>query len=171
MNETDFRGNVWGSVFLRVKIKMASETLRIEIRKLQEEDIEPLSRIEAESFSMPWSPQDFRDLLDRDYCIYLVALAEGEVAGCCGMTNLCQEGNIDNVVVAERFRNRGIARAMLEELIRMGGESGITAFTLEVRVSNAAAIRLYERLGFVSEGIRPRFYEKPTEDAMIMWKR
>lgn len=162
---------VWYSVFLRVKIKMASEILRMEIRQLQEEDIEPLSRIEAESFSMPWSPQDFRDLLDRDYCIYLVALAEGEVAGCCGMTNICREGNIDNVVVAERFRNRGVARAMLEELIRMGGEAGITAFTLEVRVSNAAAIHLYERLGFVSEGIRPGFYEKPTEDAMIMWKR
>ena len=159
------------SAFLRVKVKMSDETVRIEIRKLQEEDIEPLSRIEEESFSMPWSPQDFRSLLDRDYCIYLVALAEGEVAGCCGMTNICQEGNIDNVVVAERFRNRGIARAMLEELIGMGREAGITAFTLEVRVSNAAAIHLYEKLGFVSEGIRPRFYEKPTEDAAIMWKR
>lgn len=161
----------FSSVSLRVKIKMSSEALRIEIRKLQEEDIAPLSRIEAESFSMPWSPRDFRDLLDRDYCLYLVALADGEVAGCCGMTNICQEGNIDNVVVAERFRNRGIARTMLEELLRMGGEAGVTAFTLEVRVSNAAAIHLYEKLGFVSEGIRPHFYEKPTEDAMIMWKR
>ncbi len=150
---------------------MSRETLQIEIRNLREEDIVPLSRIEAESFSMPWSPQDFRDLLDRDYCTYLVALVEDEVAGCCGMTNLCQEGNIDNVVVAEQFRNRGIARAMLEELLRVGEEAGITAFTLEVRVSNTAAIRLYEKLGFVSEGIRPRFYEKPTEDAMIMWRR
>ncbi|MDE7046332.1 MAG: ribosomal protein S18-alanine N-acetyltransferase, partial [Acetatifactor sp.] len=101
----------------------------------------------------------------------LVALADGEVAGCCGMTNICQEGNIDNVVVAERFRNRGIACAMLKSLIAAGEEAGITAFTLEVRVSNAAAIHLYEKLGFVSEGIRPRFYEKPTEDARIMWKR
>lgn len=159
------------SVPLRVRGKMRGETLRIEIRKLQENDIEPLSRIEAESFSMPWSPRDFRELLDRDYCTYLVALVEGEVAGCCGMTNICQEGNIDNVVVAEQFRNHGIARTMLEELIRMGGEAGVTAFTLEVRVSNAAAIHLYEKLGFVSEGIRPRFYEKPTEDAMIMWRR
>lgn len=150
---------------------MSSEALRIEIRKLQEEDIEPLSRIEAETFSMPWSAQDFRDLLNRDYCTYLVALAEGKVAGCCGMTTICGEGNIDNVVVAEPFRNRGIAQTMLEELMRMGGEAGVTAYTLEVRVSNMAAIHLYEKLGFVSEGIRPRFYEKPTEDAMIMWKR
>lgn len=150
---------------------MSKETLQIEIRNLREEDIVPLSRIEAESFSMPWSPQDFRDLLNRDYCIYLVALVDDEVAGCCGMTNLCREGNIDNVVVAEQFRNQGIARALLEELLRVGGEAGITAFTLEVRVSNAAAIHLYEKLGFVSEGIRPRFYEKPTEDAIIMWRR
>ena len=134
-----------------------SEGMNIEIRALREEDIEPLSLIEAESFSMPWSPKDFQELLTRDYCIYLTALADGEVAGCCGMTNLCQEGNIDNVVVAERFRNRGIAHAMLERLIAAGEEAGITAFTLEVRVSNRA--------------IRPRFYEKPTEDASIMWRR
>ena len=150
---------------------MPNTTLQIEIRKLQEEDIEPLSRIESESFSMPWSPQDFRDLLTRDYCTYLVALVDGTVAGCCGMTSICQEGNIDNVVVAERFRNQGIACSMLSKLIRLGEEAGITAFTLEVRVSNGAAIHLYEKLGFVSEGIRPRFYEKPTEDANIMWRR
>jgi hydroxylamine reductase (hybrid-cluster protein) len=60
---------------------------------------------------------------------------------------------------------------MLEELLRLGAERGITAYTLEVRVSNAPAIRLYEKFGFVSEGIRPGFYEKPTEDAMIMWRR
>ena len=148
-----------------------NELLNIEIRELREEDIEALSRIESESFSMPWSAKDFRDLLTREYCMYLTALAEGEVAGCCGMTNLCGEGNIDNVVVAERFRNKGIAGAMLRELIAKGEKAGITAFTLEVRVSNAAAIHMYEKLGFLSEGIRPKFYEKPVEDALIMWRR
>lgn len=143
----------------------------IEIRQLREEDIGPLSRIEAEAFSMPWSPEDFHDLLKRDYCMYLVALADGEVAGCCGLRNICQEGNIDNVVVAERFRNKGIACAMLKELLARGERAGITAFTLEVRVSNAAAIHLYKKLGFASVGIRPHFYEKPTEDAEIMWRR
>jgi ribosomal-protein-alanine N-acetyltransferase len=148
-----------------------NELLNIEIRELREEDIEALSRIESESFSMPWSAKDFRDLLTREYCMYLTALAEGEVAGCCGMTNLCGEGNIDNVVVAERFRNKGIAGAMLRELIAKGEKAGITAFTLEVRVSNAAAVHVYEKLGFLSEGIRPKFYEKPVEDALIMWRR
>lgn len=147
------------------------DSIQIEIRELCEEHIEPLSRIESEAFSMPWSPKDFRELLTRDYCMYLVALADGEVVGCCGMTNICQEGNIDNVVVAERFRNRGIAGAMLKELIARGEAAGIKAYTLEVRVSNAAAIHLYEKLGFVSEGIRPNFYERPAEDANIMWRR
>ncbi|MCM1027547.1 MAG: ribosomal protein S18-alanine N-acetyltransferase [Roseburia sp.] len=146
-------------------------SMNIVIRKLQGGDVAGLAEIEAESFSMPWSEQAFRELLSRDYCRYVVALADGELAGCCGFTNLCGEANIDNVVVAPRFRGRGIAQAMLEELIRRGEEEGVAAFTLEVRVSNAAAIHIYEKFGFVSEGIRPDFYEKPREDANIMWRR
>ena len=141
------------------------------IRKLTEEDVEPLSAIESACFSMPWSAEDFAALLTRDYCVYYVAEVDGEVAGCCGMTNICNEGNIDNVVVAEKFRGQGIATALLERLLEEGDSLGVTAYTLEVRVSNASAIHVYEKLGFVSEGIRPNFYEKPTEDANIMWKR
>lgn len=141
------------------------------IRKLTEEDVEPLSAIESASFSMPWSAEDFAALLTRDYCVYYVAEVDGEVAGCCGMTNICNEGNIDNVVVAEKFRGQGIATALLERLLEEGDSLGVTAYTLEVRVSNTPAIHVYEKLGFVSEGIRPNFYEKPTEDANIMWKR
>lgn len=148
-----------------------NKTVRMEIRELRDEDIEALSCIESEAFSMPWSANDFRDLLTRDYCTYLVAAAEGETIGCCGMTVLCGEGNIDNVVVAKRFRNQGIASAMLKELLSRGEAAGIKDFTLEVRVSNKAAIHIYEKLGFVSEGIRPRFYERPVEDANIMWRR
>ncbi len=141
------------------------------IRELQDKDIEILSRIEAASFSMPWSAEDFTNLLKHDYCLYLVAEFDGTVAGCCGMTISCNEGNIDNVVVAEEFRGRGIAGELLQELIARGGMQGVEAYTLEVRVSNSAAIHIYEKLGFVSEGIRPDFYEKPVEDAMIMWRR
>lgn len=141
------------------------------IRPLQESDVEPLSIIEAESFSMPWSAKDFADLLKRDYCVYLVAEVEGEVVGCLGMTDICHEGNIDNVVVAERFRGRGIATQLMEALFTEGEKRGVEAYTLEVRVSNAAAIHLYEKMGFVSEGVRPGFYERPVEDALIMWRR
>lgn len=145
--------------------------MEITIRKLQENDIEALSRIEAASFSMPWSADAFRDLLLRPYCTYLVAVAEGKVIGCCGYTDICNEANIDNVVVDPAYRNRGVGKAMMSELLKTGRAAGVKAYTLEVRVSNHTAIHLYENFGFRSEGIRPKFYEKPIEDASIMWLR
>lgn len=75
------------------------------------------------------------------------------------------------MVVAPEARRRGVATGLLTYLLAEGDRAGLTAYTLEVRVSNEAAVHLYEKLGFVSEGIRPGFYEKPVEDAMIMWKR
>ena len=145
--------------------------MELEIRRLQDADVEALSIIEQESFSMPWSAQDFRDLLSRDYCLYMVAVTDGQVVGCAGLTESFGEGNIDNVVIAGAYRSRGIGKRLLAELLQEGEKQGIEAFTLEVRVSNAAAIHVYESLGFVSEGIRPHFYERPVEDAMIMWRR
>lgn len=120
---------------------------------------------------MPWSPKDFEELVEAPGTLYLVAEADGETAGCCGVTDISGEGDINNVVVAAKFRNRGIAQALLRELLRQGEEMGIGDFTLEVRVGNAAAIHVYEKLGFVSEGVRPGFYDKPKEDAVIMWRR
>lgn len=145
--------------------------MEIVVRKLREGDIPQLARIEAESFSMPWSADAFRELLDRPYCTYFVALADGKIAGCCGYTDICHEANIDNVVVAPGYRNLGIAQALMQRLMEHGQTSGIEAYTLEVRVSNLTAIHIYEKFGFKSEGIRPGFYEKPVEDAVIMWRR
>lgn len=145
--------------------------MHLTIRDFREADAEPLSMIEAASFSMPWSAQAFADLLKHEYCLYLVAEADGRVAGCAGMTILCNEGNIDNVVVSEGDRGQGIAQKLLLELFRRGEERGVGSYTLEVRESNLAAIHIYEKLGFQTEGIRPNFYEKPTENALIMWKR
>lgn len=145
--------------------------MEISVRKLEQRDVEPLAKIESDSFSMPWSAKDFADLLSRSYCNYLVAEVDGQVVGSCGMTVICNEGNIDNVVVAEPFRGHGVAQKLMQELLAQGEAQGVEAFTLEVRVSNAPAIHVYEKMGFVSEGIRPRFYERPTEDAMIMWRR
>lgn len=141
------------------------------IRPMQAEDIEWVSQIEAQCFTMPWSANAYSKVLEDAKSLYLVAVSEGQVVGMCGVTNILGEGDINNVAVKENFRGRGIAYAMLEELLRRGEADGIEAFTLEVRVSNATAIHVYEKLGFVSEGIRPRFYEKPVEDAMIMWRR
>lgn len=145
--------------------------MEICIRRLKAEDAEPLSRIEEQEFSMPWSAGDFSALTSRENCLYLVAEAEGRVIGSCGMTFGFGEGNIDNVVVQRDFQNQGIAQRLLEELFIQGQQIGVEAYTLEVRVTNARAIHVYEKLGFMPEGVRPRFYERPTEDALIMWRR
>ena len=141
------------------------------IRPMEQGDIERVSCIEAECFSMPWSADAYRKALEDDKCLYLVASLDGTVVGMCGVMNILGEGDINNVAVTASERGQGIAFAMLSELIGRGEERGIADFTLEVRISNQAAIHTYEKLGFVSEGIRPKFYEKPMEDAMIMWRR
>ncbi len=143
----------------------------VRICEFRKEYVEAVSEIARSVFTLPWSAKDFELLLEDKNTLYLVALQEEKVVGCCGVMNILGEGDINNVMVAEAYRRQGIAYAMLKELLKRGEQMGIVDFTLEVRVSNAPAIHVYEKLGFVSEGIRPRFYEKPVEDAMIMWKR
>ena len=80
------------------------------------------------------------------------------------------EADITNVSVDAASRRDGVGESMLQELMRRGEQKGIKAFTLEVRESNLAAISLYQKLGFVSAGIRKNFYDAPKENAVIMWK-
>ena len=143
----------------------------IKIRKIEERDAEALGALAKEIFTMPWSVKAFADLVSDKNSLFLVAEEDGQIIGGCGLTHIMDEGDIHNVMVAPDYRGRGVAVMMLENLLDEGSTEGIREFTLEVRVSNAAAIHVYEKLGFVSEGIRPRFYEEPVEDAMIMWKR
>lgn len=145
--------------------------MEVIIRELTAEDAEAVSQIEKEAFSMPWSVQDFLEMTEADYAHYYVAQADGEIAGCCGVRNLAGEGEITNVVVAQKFRGKGIGRKLMEYMLEEAASFGIGDCTLEVRAGNFPAIRLYESLGFQGEGIRPDFYEKPREDALIMWKR
>lgn len=143
----------------------------ITIRFMEERDIKAVAAIEKHIFSMPWSKQAFYDMLQNDKALYFVAEEEGVIAGYCGVFCIVGEGDIMNVAVVRERRGRGIASAMLHELLKQAADRGITEFTLEVRAGNTPAIHLYERLGFAIEGIRKNFYEKPTEDALIMWKR
>lgn len=143
----------------------------IRYRQMTPEDVPVISKLEEEVFSMPWSPEDFRQMIEKEDARYYVAEEDGELLGGCGVLLIVGEGNITNVVIKPEARNRGIGTGLLQYLIEEGYREGLNAFTLEVRVSNQAAIHVYEKVGFVSEGVRPHFYEKPTEDALIMWKR
>ena len=93
------------------------------------------------------------------------------IVGICGVKKIFEEGEISNVAVRPGFRGRGISRRMLETLLQEARDDGVEDFTLEVRAGNDVAIRLYESLGFLTEGVRPHFYDKPVEDGLIMWLR
>ena len=141
------------------------------VRQMEEADLGSVARIEASIFSKPWSEEGFRDSLRIPNTVYLVAEQDGSIAGYIGMLCVLDEGEITNVAVAEGFRRQGIGERLLSSLLQAGRKKGVDSFTLEVRESNSSARRLYRKLGFQEEGIRRNFYEKPTEDAILMWKR
>ncbi|MBQ3104945.1 MAG: ribosomal protein S18-alanine N-acetyltransferase [Lachnospiraceae bacterium] len=145
--------------------------MNLQIRPLTEREVDAVCLLEQEAFSMPWHRESFLEMIEKKDACYLVAVADGQIAASCGLRHILGEGEITNVVVAPAFQRRGIAYSMIRELMRRGRQMGAGSFTLEVRQSNHAAIGLYEKLGFVTEGIRRNFYEKPREDALIMWKR
>ena len=135
---------------------------------MQQQDVVQAAALEAQIFSQPWSEQAFSDALKLTHTVFLVAEEGGRVAGYIGMYLSLEEGEITNVAVAPKIRRRGIADALLTEIKREAAECGVTSLVLEVRVSNQNAIRLYEKHGFVSCGVRKGFYEQPKEDAFLM---
>lgn len=142
----------------------------LRIRLMKEEDLEAVCRIEKEAFSMPWTEKGFADALTLPHALFLTAEVQGQAVGYCGFYQSLEEAEITNVAVKAEFRGRGIADQMLKELMCLGKERGVLSYMLEVRISNAPAIHVYESLGFEKQGIRKRFYEKPVEDAVIMWR-
>jgi len=141
------------------------------IREMTWNDLDTVSVLENEIFSVPWSKGGFAEALARPDTLYLVAAINGRLVGYCGYLQVLDEADITNVAVEKYYRGQGVAIRMLNSLLNYGKQQGIRAFTLEVRKSNKAAIHLYEKLGFIAAGMRKNFYEKPTEDAVIMWKR
>lgn len=143
----------------------------MQIRKMTTDDLDQVAELEEKNFSMPWHKASFAEILNNPAALYMVAEQDGKIIGTCGIITALDEGDICNVVTDENFRGQGVAYALVSKVMeRAFEEFGTTNFTLEVRVGNASAIALYEKLGFKSAGVRPKFYEKPVEDALIMWK-
>jgi ribosomal-protein-alanine N-acetyltransferase len=138
------------------------------IRPLGYSDLPQVIAIERRAFPTPWSLAMFVLELSKPSGICLAALESGQLAGYLVCARYADVWHLMNIAVDPSARRRGIARAMLAEMLRRGGPDD--AYTLEVRTSNAAAIALYERFGFRSAGMRPRYYHDTGEDAMIMWR-
>lgn len=141
------------------------------IRIMENKDIPYVVDLEKECFSMPWSEESIAKETENKDSLFCVCEADEKVIGYAGMYYVYPEGDITNVAITKDYRGHGYAKKLLKYMFEKASEAGVSEFTLEVRVSNLAAIRLYESLGFENAGIRKKFYDNPKEDAYIMWKR
>jgi ribosomal-protein-alanine N-acetyltransferase len=137
------------------------------IRRLAYSDLPAVISIERRAFPTPWSLAMFVLELSKPSGICLAAIDGDELLGYLICSRYDQVWHLMNVAVAPERRRAGVARRLIAKLVEEAG--GKLPFTLEVRVSNAAAITMYERLGFRSAGVRPRYYQDNGEDALIMW--
>lgn len=141
---------------------------KITIRRFQPADASAAAGLEQKIFTRPWSRQGFLEAIAGKNNIFLAAEENSVLLGYCGMYCAADEGEITNVAVDAGVRRRRIGRKLLERLLEEAKAAGIRTVILEVRVSNEAAIRLYEGLGFSVCGIRKGFYEAPREDGYVM---
>jgi [ribosomal protein S18]-alanine N-acetyltransferase len=142
----------------------------LRIQPLEPADLASIEVIEQRAYPTPWSRSMFASELAKPTSICLGAFEGDELVGYVVNSRYVDAWHIMNVAVAPERQRRGIATALLERLFELTRHDERRGFTLEVRVSNDGAIRLYEDLGFEARGIRRGYYTDNREDALIMWR-
>jgi ribosomal-protein-alanine N-acetyltransferase len=136
------------------------------------DQIDDVLGIEEASFTNPWSRAMYLAELENSgisFC-FVAKGADDVVVGFCSFWRVLDELHINNLAVLPDFRRKGVARALLDHVIKEGSALGARRATLEVRRSNEAARLLYERFGFSVAGVRRAYYTKPVEDALVLWR-
>jgi [ribosomal protein S18]-alanine N-acetyltransferase len=142
----------------------------VEIRGLQMRDLGSIEEIEKRSYATPWSRSMFAGELAKPSSICLGAFEGGQLLGYMIISRYVDAWHVMNVAVDPDHRRRGIAMSLLERLFELTEDATRRGYTLEVRVSNDGAIRLYEEAGFRARGVRRGYYTDNREDALIMWR-
>lgn len=160
--------------------------MNIVIEPMTIEHIPQVVEIEKQSFSLPWSKASFFESFSYDHAMFLVAVdyectdierksesafKKSRVAGYIGMYKVLNEGDITNIAVSPEYRGKGVGFALMNELKKLAVQRNIDNLILEVRESNNVAISLYKKVGFCPAGIRKNFYEKPVENAIVMYMK
>ena len=147
--------------------------MNIELRRLTLADLAAIERIEQRAYPTPWSRSMFASELAKasSICLGAVDTDDGDaLIAYLIISRYADAWHVMNVAVHEDYRGQGVATRLLSRLFELTAGDGRRGYTLEVRVSNRGAIRLYEKLGFVPRGIRRGYYTDNREDALIMWK-
>ena len=140
------------------------------IVKMQPEHVAAVAEMERQCFSDPWSEKSVASELDNPLSLWLIAEADGVIAGYVGSQTVLDSADMMNLAVSQDFRRQGIGEQLVNSLTEALAEKGVKTLLLEVRISNEPAKQLYQKLGFEIVGKRPTYYEKPREDALILRK-
>ena len=142
------------------------------LETLTRDNIDDVLAIEEAAFTNPWTRAMYLAELENtavSFC-FLARDADGRAVGFCSFWRVLDELHINNLAVLPDLRRTGIGSMLLEFALQKGVELGARRATLEVRRSNDAARLLYERFGFSIAGVRPAYYSKPVEDALVLWR-
>ncbi len=140
------------------------------VRHMTLQDVDQVVALEKRLFTPPWSRASFLAELDeRPYSLSLVAMDEATLIGYMVVYFIFEEAHLANLAIAPEYQHRGLGEHLLRLLIRIARQTHRQMLLLEVRRSNAKAIRLYEKMGFVHAGVRRKYYED-GEDALLMCK-
>lgn len=142
--------------------------MNFSIEKMQQSRIKYIADLEKLCFSKPWSERALEEELLNENAHFFTAILYGRVIGYIGFHSAADEGYIANAAVHPNFRNMGCASLLIQEAIKEAQRLKLAFLSLEVRTSNANAIRLYEKYGFEKVGVRKAFYTEPKEDGIIM---
>ena len=145
--------------------------MKLELKILGKSDAPMLALLEKECFSCPWSEEGCIDGLNSDR-FYFVGLFDGEeLIGYGSLTTVLDEGDVARIAVRQDKRGKGYGGMILCDLENEAKRRGVVHLHLEVRESNAPARHLYEKVGFLTDGIRKNYYAKPLENAVLMTKK
>lgn len=137
------------------------------IRQADRSDAAAIARMEAQTFTTPWSEHSVLTEIEKNDAVFLICEFEKELIGYVSMETVCGECYIGNLAVNKEYRRKGVGQTLLGSLKEYAAKQGCSFITLEVRCSNTDARRLYEKAGYKLQGIRPGFYTSPAEDAAI----
>ncbi len=142
---------------------------KIAIRRAEFSDLENIFDCEQTCFEHPWTyAMLYEDIVENGNTVYMVMELNGRTIGYGGMWIVMDEAHITNVCVMPEHRGKGYARLLMKRLAEVSRQYGARSMTLEVRVSNKSALRLYKKCGFTIQGLRKRYYQN-REDAYVMW--
>ena len=150
--------------------KMCEGIENLSIERMTSSDLEQVVEIENQSFSDPWTKDNFVSESNNQVTLFLVAKSNQRVIGYACVWIIIDEVHIGNLAVASEYRKKGIGEKLLKEVFKQAEEKNAKFATLEVRASNSAAINLYKKYGFVEERKRKNYYRNPIEDALVMIK-